>query len=208
MKLVFPVDQYKKLRAYVDSIKYEISGLGKVSIVDDDILVEDIRIFEQKVTGGNTILNKDALAKFYDDLMKADEDLGKWKLWWHSHANMEASWSSVDEATIEDFDNQMPKDNWIVSLVTNRSAKTLIRVDIFQPIRVTIEDIDWTLSFEDKKLAEKIQDEITEKVTIFVPPGNNSKKKVTSWPAKKVHLPTSTFGNPGINESLGEVLNQ
>lgn len=181
MKLIFPIDQYKKLRAYVGSIKYEISGLGKISVVGQTILVEDIRIFKQTVSGGDTSLDRRGLGKFYDEIIQKEGDLSKWKCWWHSHAEMDAFWSTKDVETIEDFDNEMAQDNWMLSLVTNHNAKMAIRVDIFKPLRCTIEEIDWDIDFESPALDIEVGDEVAEKVTIFAPREHKSKRKVINW---------------------------
>lgn len=201
MKVIFPIEHYKRLRAYVDGIKYEISGLGKIETVGDTFLVSDIKIFKQTVTGGNTILNKNALGKFWDELIKNNEDPGKWKLWWHSHGDMDAFFSTTDEATIEDFDNEAKQDNWLLSLVTNREGKTLIRSDIFAPFRLTVENITWDLSFEDEPLKNAVLDEIMEKVEIIgsKPKGNGNG---TDWRHRSLlklpfHLPDLDFNTAG-----------
>ncbi len=199
MKLIFPIKQYQKLRTYVNATEYEISGLGKVKKDGENFVIEEVRLFRQKATMGNTILDKRDLGKFYDELVRNGEDLRNWKLWFHSHCDMEAFWSSVDVKTIEDFDNEMAQDNWMISLVTNKSGKTLIRIDIFQPIRCTIDDIDFDIDFEDKELEEATLDEITEKVEIYVPfQTKNREKKRTDWlnktpPGKNVFPPNTSY---------------
>ena len=178
MRIIFPVRVFQQFRAYVMGTKYEISGLGKIEILTpEEILIKEIKIFKQIVGGAETVMDKRALGKFYDDLIVKGEDLSKWKLWWHSHCNMEAFFSSTDTTTIEDFDSEMAIDNWMLSIVTNHNGKLLPRIDIFQPIRCTVEEIDWDITFEDKELESQILDEITEKVEIHRfnqhPTGNN-----------------------------------
>lgn len=167
MKIIFPVKVFQQFRAYVMGTKYEISGLGKIEILNtDEILIKEIKIFKQIVGGAETVMDRRALGKFYDDLIIKGEDLSKWKLWWHSHCDMEAFFSGQDTKTIEDFDSEMSVDNWMLSIVTNHNGKLLPRIDIFQPIRCTVEEIDWDITFEDKELESQILDEITEKVEI------------------------------------------
>jgi proteasome lid subunit RPN8/RPN11 len=166
MTIIFPIEQYKKLRAYVENINYEISGLGKVRIVGDEIHVEEIRIFKQVVTAAETKIDAQALGKFYDELLQVGEDPGDWKLWWHSHCDFDAFFSGTDVATIADFDTEQPMDNWMVSLVTNHKGKSECRLDIFAPVRCTIGKIDSDISFDDPALENRILDEITEKVEI------------------------------------------
>jgi len=183
MKIIFPAKLYKKLRAYVEGIDYEISGFGKIELSDkkNEILVKDIKIFRQEVSNGHTVMKKKFLAKFFDQLMKSGEDLRYWKLWWHSHASMETFWSNTDVNTIEDFDNEMPQDNWMLSLVTNYEAEMKIRLDIFAPIRCTINKIGWDISLDDFQLEREVENEIIEKVKIFVPKKYGKEPKRTFW---------------------------
>lgn len=177
MNILFPVKVYQQLRAYVEATPYEISGLGKIRKEGDTITIEEIKIFKQHVTSVETTLDRQALGKFYDDLMKNGEDLSQWKLWWHSHADMQVFFSGTDVATIEDFDNEMQTDNWMLSIVTNKKAELLARVDIFYPIRCTINNIDWDVSFADRDIKLNAIDEVTEKLTIGPTPVALRKKK-------------------------------
>lgn len=154
MKILIPVNVYQKLRGYAQATNYEISGLGKLTLLGDNILVEEIRIFEQEVGYANTKLDHRALAKFYDELMQADEDPSQWRMWWHSHAKMETFWSATDVATIEDFDTEMDANNWVLALETNREDEIITRIDIFKPLRVTVPDIPWEIYFENKRIED------------------------------------------------------
>lgn len=164
MKIIFPISVYQKLRAYVDNTRYEISGLGKISRKDDVITVEDVRIFHQKVSSAETVLNHKELAAFYDEIIKEEGDLSQWKLWWHSHATFDTFFSGVDKATIEDFDSEMVEDNWMLSIVVNHKADLLARLDVFYPLRITLNDLDWDISYEDRQIKLGVLDEIAEKV--------------------------------------------
>lgn len=154
MKVLIPVNIYQKLRGYSQATNFEISGLGKVSLDGKDIIVEDIRIFEQEVTYASTKMDKRALAKFYDELMQKDEDISAWKLWWHSHAKMETFWSATDAATIEDFDTESDTDNWVLAIETNREDELLVRIDVFRPLRITIPKVPWEITFENKEIED------------------------------------------------------
>jgi len=169
MKIIIPIDIYQKMRAYVNAVDTEISGLGKIISIEDfegDITfaIEDVKIFEQVVSGGNTEVDKKALACFYDDLIQAGEDPSLWKLWWHSHAQMGTFWSETDENTIEDFDNETEKDNWFLSLVTNLDREILTRLDIFSPFRIKKEEIPYEIIFDDAVISEEIRQEVKDKV--------------------------------------------
>lgn len=168
MKVIFPVTVYQKLRAYVESTRYEISGLGKLSRKDDLLIVEDVRIFKQKVTAAETVLNHRELAAFYDEIIKEEGDLSNWKLWWHSHATFDTFFSSTDIATIKDFDSEMYQDNWMLSIVTNHKKDLQARLDVFYPFHITLDDLDWDISYEDRNIKLNVLDEIAEKVVPVV----------------------------------------
>jgi hypothetical protein len=165
MKIKIPASVYQKIRSYVDNISTEISGLGKIELtMDGDIIIRDAKIFKQKVTPTGTILDKNDLGKFYNRLMDEEGGLENWKLWWHSHAEMEVFFSGTDEQTIEDFDNETDHDNWLLSLVSNHAGDILFRLDIFQPIRLTFEKLEWEIIWEDVAADVLAIQEINEKI--------------------------------------------
>lgn len=165
MKIWFPIKVYQKMRAYVNNTKLEISGLGRVERRGEDFWITDVKILEQRVTGTETVLDRRAIGKFYDEIMQEGGATEEWKLWWHSHNNMEAFFSKTDVDTIDDFDTEEEANNWWLSIVTNHEGKIKNRVDIYRPIRCNIADLDWDISFDDSELDDEIKLEISEKVT-------------------------------------------
>jgi proteasome lid subunit RPN8/RPN11 len=178
MKVIFPVKIYQKFRAYIDNSNNEISGLGKISRLNDIITIEDIKIFKQTASPTETTLNKNDLGMFYDEIVQKGESLVDWKLWWHSHALMKAYFSSVDLDTIEDFDNDLSENNWMLSIVSNHDGDLLARIDVFSPIRCTMHQIDWEIDFRDQQTTLNAINEIKEKVNkksaIIIPPKKNA----------------------------------
>lgn len=202
MKILIPVKIYQKLRAYTNGTKYEISGLGKVRQEDNVIVIEDIRIFRQRVSEGETILDRKALGKFYDEIIQEEGDLSAWKVWWHSHADFDTFFSGTDRQTIADFDNETNNDNWNLSIVTNHKGSILAQLDIYSPIRCTIEDLDWEISFEDREIKMDVIDEIAEKVTTLYnhPPQARGKidfKKPSGNNARIIMLPEMDLNPDG-----------
>jgi hypothetical protein len=199
MKIFFPVKVYQQLRAYVECTKYEISGLGKVKLVPEGFIVEEVKIFEQNVSGTDTTLDKKALGKFYDELVQKNEDIGLWKLWWHSHAGMEVFFSKTDDDTIEDFDTETPENNWMLSIVTNIAGDFYCQADIFQPIRCSIRDLVHEIDFSDREIKLNAIDEVTEKVktqsyaeSLAWWKNKKKDKKGQIWVPGKDVLPTQT----------------
>ncbi len=201
MKILIPAHIYQKLRAYVMTIDKEISGLGRLSHDGKGLfLVEEIRIFKQTVTGGSTVLDKKDLAVFYDELIQSGGDPSEWKLWWHSHGIMDVFWSDIDTRTIEDFDNEMEADNWMLSLETNQAGKVITRLDIYKPLRITLDDIEWDITFENnEKLLDEVFVEVAEKVKIAAP-SNHRRKEQSN------HNGHPTYSYPGKTPTIGSLL--
>lgn len=168
MKVMFTAEAFKKFRAYVDGIEYEISGFGKVEKRDKDLWVTDIKIFDQLVTSSHTEMDARALAKFFDDLLVAGEDPVNWKLWWHSHVEMPAFFSATDDATIDEFDTEEPIENWMLSIVTNKRNLAFAQVNVFQPIRCVIPGLIWNHEDLEGTPDVDVAQEIKDKVKIRV----------------------------------------
>ncbi len=167
MKILFPSDVYKRLRAYVLAIDTEISFLGKIDRKDDVITISDIALLKQESTYGSTVLDQEALGQFYNELMDKGEDPSPWKAWIHSHARMDTFFSGKDEETIESFDLEVPTDNWFLSIVVNHAGSVRARIDVFSPFRHTLDKLSWDIVFTDPILSEQVKQEISQKVTII-----------------------------------------
>lgn len=170
MKVIFTLEAYQKWRAYINALHYEISGLGRVRYLRGVFYIDDIRIFHQEVTAASTILDRNALGLFYDELMQKGEDTSLWKVWWHSHGDLETFFSSIDHATIESFDNETPQENWLLSIVSNRKLDTEIRLDVFSPLRLTTEHISYEIDLENPLIERQVLQEVAQKVRLFTPP--------------------------------------
>lgn len=165
LMVVFPAEVYQKMFSYIKAIDEEISGLGSVEIDGNTIRVKDVFLLEQQVSGGSTRLDVDGLTKFYDNKMKGGDDLSSYKIWWHSHNTMATFWSGIDEATIEDFNTEKnDSHNWMLSIVGNHAMDLKIRLDIFKPFRVTVEDIKYEVNYLSDEAKEEIKREVASKV--------------------------------------------
>lgn len=119
---------YEKIFFYTNASPGEISGFCKTEQSKTDknlIMVTDVKIFRQQITGADTEIGAEALAEFIVDLARKGEDPSKWNLWWHSHYTFGVFWSGTDEATIV----QLKKSQPIYSLVVNQAGDMLARFD-------------------------------------------------------------------------------
>lgn len=150
----------EKLWAYTMLCKTEISGLGKVTVVEGNIVVSDLAIFDQKVSSAHSTIPAEALAKFQDERVKAGESMKEWCLWWHSHAEMGVFFSGTDTATIDES-SMFP---YLVSLVVNRKRETKARLDIYTPVRRHFDMDVRELLPENKEILDLCQKDIDDKV--------------------------------------------
>ena len=165
IKILIPLQNYLKLKYYTMLCPMEISGLGKISYSKKDknnIKIEDIFIFPQKVGYSSTDLDKKSIALFLEKEYSKNKTISDIKIWWHSHADMPVSFSPRDERTIENFGETS---DFIVSLVVNHKMDMTAKIDIFNPFRNTIEDVDIEItSKEDKILENKIKKELEKNI--------------------------------------------
>jgi hypothetical protein len=94
-----------------------------------------------------------------------DKDPELVKVWWHSHGNGACFWSGIDSSTIELFNN-----SWMVSIVGNRLGDYKARVDIYEPVRVSVDELPLEVHIPelepDPGLELAIVDEINKKVRV------------------------------------------
>lgn len=193
LKVKITSKAYNKIRYYVEGCPNEISGFGKVRVARNDVPVEyedvelgfgkpiktyeeigketvleiyDVEILKQRVSAADAEIDEEELARFLTAKIKAGENPEEYRLWWHSHAAMKSFFSITDENTIEGS-TEFP---WLLSLVTNHAGEIKCRLDFWQPLRVTIEDIDVEIcASEDPVLRTKCKAEIKRKVTNSFP---------------------------------------
>jgi hypothetical protein len=162
IKIEFTSEAWAKMWAYTFSVKTEISGYGKVELIDGTFYVTDIAIFNQTVSGADTTIEAASVAKFMYELHKRGEDATQWRLWWHSHNNMEVFWSGTDEVAMSPANN-IGRD-WMISTVVNFRRHILGRLDIYTPVHTIINDIPTDVEAVGYDIPTHIAAEVAEKV--------------------------------------------
>jgi hypothetical protein len=145
------------MRAYADLCRDEISALGTVRVSNNTIYIDDLFLFNQTVTPTSTEICQEDLSRFVYEYVKVGADPSL-KLWWHSHVNMEVFWSATDANTINKYSKE-----WMVSIVSNKRDEFKVRLDIFTPIRICLDNLPYTVEY-DKKYNTMIKQEIDAKV--------------------------------------------
>lgn len=190
----------QRLSSYLRQAEGEISGFGLVRKDGDLLVVHEIFILEQESGGAHTVLDTDAMQNLLYTLLQKGVGPEEVTLWWHSHGSGSAFFSDVDDDTIDRFaEFGRP---WMLSLVSNRSLQHRLRVDFYDPIRATIEDVELRqFSRIDVNFDRKVAAEIARKVRKPIPvpqqhggynwwdfPPTNGRKHDPAWQQKMKQL--------------------
>jgi hypothetical protein len=136
-QLIFPEMVWKKMMAYAKFAVGEVSGLGALVHNKDsnNFVVLEVFLFEQVSSGAGTDLNTDEIAVFINHLIEQGKDPGVMKLWFHSHGTSDVFWSDKDYTNIQGLFHS----DFMISIVVNKYEERLARLDIYQPIRLSLE---------------------------------------------------------------------
>jgi len=156
----------EKLQLYASLCPFEISGLGEIEILPSGFLVRNLFLLKQRCYYTYTELLPDYLARFLISFVERGRDPAKLKLWWHSHADMDVFWSPIDDYTAKGFQN-----DYMLSLVTNKAGEHLCRLDIYQPLKLTIDRLPVAMPpqshVEERETRDLILKEISEQIIIY-----------------------------------------
>lgn len=140
-EVVIKEEVYDKLFKFVNDAKGEVSGFGKVSKTGNKFCIEDIFCPEQRNTGASTIINSKYISRMMIEMAKRGLDSENWRLWWHSHADMQVFFSGIDLDTIDNFVQFGKKDFYMISMVVNKREQVLCRIDFKTFIDFSISNI-------------------------------------------------------------------
>ncbi len=115
---------WKKAKFKLNPSKHTVIGSEKY------LEIYDIEILEQTVSGAHATMTEETLAQFLMAKMMKGESTKDYKVWWHSHADFEAYFSPVDEATIAGS-TEFP---FLISLVGNHAGDLKSRFDVMKPV--------------------------------------------------------------------------
>jgi len=166
LKARMPRQVWQKMMGYVKGCQYEINGFGYVRRIDEStIAIEDVYILDQTVSGGSAVTEPDALASHITGMLERGDDPARIRFQWHSHVNMQAYFSATDTDTIDGYSNC----DWMISLVANKREEYEVRLDIYQPFRVSAPIGLEVFIEEDLQIARECLEEIEAKVKTYAP---------------------------------------
>ena len=145
----------------------EVSALGLIDELRDDnnsiigFLISEVFLLDQTCNVVETSIDDEAVSKLMVDLSDNGHDLSKLKCWIHSHGKMGVFWSKTDDECCQ----QLSNNSYTVSIVTNLKGEILCRLDIYNPVHVTIDEIPVQIYYpEEDSLSEWCKEEFERKV--------------------------------------------
>jgi len=130
LRVCIDAEALERIWRWTELARGEFSCLG---LVDDDLVIRDVQLFDQVCTQASTELDQQALGRF---LVEQDEP-EKVRAWIHSHGTLSTFWSQQDEQCIEGLENE----SFLVSIVVNKRHDLKCRVDVFAPVRLTVDEV-------------------------------------------------------------------
>jgi len=128
---------WTKFMSWVELAKGEVSAFGIVEQRFNRLIVTDFVLLDQVCTSTETELDPKAIAQLMQDV----KDPSMLRCWAHSHADMKVFWSGQDEETIAGLSN----DEWMLSLVVNKDHDAMMRLDVYHPAHIHVDDVVWEL---------------------------------------------------------------
>ena len=150
---------HEKLWAWTRMAKGEVSMLGLVEDGDGGPAITDLFLMKQTCTGASTDMDQTDVARLLFDLGAAGVE-GQLRGWVHSHASMDVFWSKTDDDCIEGLGGEP----YIVSVVVNKRGDVRARVDVFRPVRFTIDELPVKLRVPDLGMEAQCRAEFAAKV--------------------------------------------
>jgi hypothetical protein len=146
---------------WIQKAEGEVSGLGKVQMIDGVMKVTSAVLIDQKNTGASTEMSAQAVGKAMFELK---DEPGHLNWWWHSHVDFDVFWSGTDMDTIR----ELGKHGWFLSTVLNKKEE--IKSAYYQKGNgflpsVFVDDLPTTISYGiDEELIKKWDEEFDKKV--------------------------------------------
>ena len=131
---------------------FEGPGLGLVDEERDEdgqltgYVVTDVFLPEQVNGRTSTELKPESVAKL---IIEVEEQAGaseKLRFWWHHHpGGIGLMWSHTDDDCVEELANGA----WFVSTVFDDAMRCRTRVDLYAPLRLTLDQVDTDVRYPD-----------------------------------------------------------
>ena len=194
LEIVISQLAYDKMYYYVDIADGEVGWIGTVSQYDNNFLIEDVYLLEQKVSAATTELLTEGITKLSEEILQQPNGLETWnkiRFWGHSHVNMDTSPSGQDESqSLEIKTFGWP---YLLRGILNKRGRMEFTLFLFGK-DIRINDVRWKVRLpKNDALRTQIEGEFEQKVTKHSPmiySGNNIfniPKIITSGSRRRRH---------------------
>ncbi|MCK4828644.1 hypothetical protein KA005_73620, partial [bacterium] len=158
--------------------------------------IDKFHLLKQSGSSASTELDQDAIAELIEQLLTEGKtnEAGRIKCWAHSHPNMEAFWSKVDDSTC-----QLLVNDYLISIVVGGNFAICCRIDIAAPLPITLDNVPVLYAIPKKSLsmeryAEEVRNMVSERVFNF---GQKDEKQAGQNNTKNEYVPMSYCGYCG-----------
>jgi len=204
LAVVLTRDAFEQLFGWAYSTSKEISCLGSVHRDGNRFFIDKFYLLRQSGSSACTELDQDAVAELMEQLLAEGkaEEAQRIKCWAHSHPNMEAFWSKVDDSTC-----QLLVNDYLLSIVIGNNFAVCCRIDIAVPFPITLDNVPVFYSMPKESLpielyAEQVRQVVSEKLFTFETEDNKRKQEQDKRPS--VYSPPLYCGYCGTVHAEGE----
>lgn len=145
--LILPLDTYRKIMAYATVCDTEITGFADVvyNKKTNQFVAGEVYLIPQEGGGTHVHIDEEEMAKFNLERIKAGATQLP-QLWWHSHVDMSAFFSGIDEDELIDLQN----DTFCIALVVNKRFEMKAMAYIYEETKTVIKSLGETIKDEEK----------------------------------------------------------
>jgi hypothetical protein len=176
----FTLRVLQDMHTIVDHCSEEVSWIGTVTKVKNDLLVDEIFVLDQTVTGVTTEITEEGLSKLADRLLSQEDPtkntegldkLNRLWFWGHSHVNMGTSPSGQDDSQVNLWKkNDQP---YLIRAIINKHGRLQLSLFIWE-LGIEIHDQPWSvITPEDNERSTFWKSQLTTNVRRHVWNNNN-----------------------------------
>lgn len=132
MNIKMENETLRRIKGFTRLADGEVGGMARVAVINKTPYVYDLRLLpNQEVTGASIKVNNPELALFLSTVERPDE----FKFLWHSHVNMQAMLSNIDQVCIDGFLETSP---FLISCISSKKGEIFVQFDsIINDIRIS-----------------------------------------------------------------------
>ena len=201
-RILVSKDAYEDMFQLVDIVEKEVGWLGTVEKIENDFLIKEVFLFDQKSHHTTCTITEEGLGTWAMQMMDTRPDDGMdivnaVRFWGHSHVWMGTSPSGQDDQQMAVFSQSCPE--FFIRAIMNKAGRMEFTLYLYEA-GIEIHDIEWSIydPNPDTSRREKWESEIKEKVGEMTYPKYNAGKKARGIKKKVKEF----FGSSSVNDFL------